>query len=172
VPPPAFFVSVGTDGTYSFDRLVEWADEWLSDLGNAKPPTLIQHGISHPARSAPSRDFLAHDAMVATIQSASVIATHGGPATIFECWRCGKKPVVVPRLKALREAVDDHQTPFVTAESIQPRLWVAHTKADFLTLLSAIWRDPLMSRLSARTEPAFTGTVARFEAVIADLLRK
>jgi UDP-N-acetylglucosamine transferase subunit ALG13 len=170
--PSALFVTVGTDGTYSFDRLVDWTDEWLCALDGAKPPTLVQHGISQPARFAPSRDFLSHDAMVAAIESASLIVTHGGPATIFECWRFHKRPVVVPRRKALREAVDDHQTLFLLSESVQPRVWIARTKPDFVTLLSTISRHPSLSHLSERTEPPVTQTIAKFEAVLADLVRR
>ena len=169
--PSALFVTVGTDGTYSFDRLVDWTDERLSALDGAKPPTLVQHGISHRARFAPSRDFLSHEAMVATIESASLLVTHGGAATIFECWRFHKRPVVVPRRKALR-AVDDHQAHFVLSESVRPRVWIARTKPDFLTLLSTISRHPSLSHLSERTEPPARQTIARFEAVLADLVRR
>jgi UDP-N-acetylglucosamine transferase subunit ALG13 len=171
-PSPALFVSVGTDGKYSFDRLIEWVDEWLSALGDARPPTLVQHGVSQPARFAHSRDFLAHESVVASIESASLIVTHGGPGTIFECWRCRKRPVVVPRLKALREAVDDHQTHFVTSQWILPRVWMVRTKADFVRMLSAISRCLPMGLLNERTEPPLTRTVAQFEAVISDLLRE
>jgi UDP-N-acetylglucosamine transferase subunit ALG13 len=163
-------VTVGTDGTYSFDRLVDWTDQWLGALEGGRPPTLVQHGISHPARFARSRDFLSYDAMVAAIQSASVVVTHGGPATIFECWRFRKRPVVVPRRKALCEAVDDHQAHFVTSESVQPWVWIAPTEADFVRLLSIMSRFPWLSLLSDRTEPPLKETIARFEAVVAELV--
>lgn len=170
--PPDLFVTVGTDARYSFDRLVDWADQWLSAPGRDRATTLVQHGISRPARFAESRDFLAHEDMVTNIERAALIVTHGGPGTIFECWRCRKRPIVVPRLRALREAVDDHQARFVACDAVEPRVWVARTKADFLRLLSTISRYPRMSFLSERTEPALMPTVARFEAVISDLVAR
>jgi UDP-N-acetylglucosamine transferase subunit ALG13 len=170
--PPDLFVTVGTDARYSFDRLVDWADQWLSTPGRDRPVTLVQHGISRPARFADSRDFLSHEDMVANIERAELIVTHGGPGTIFHCWRCRKRPVVVPRLRALHEAVDDHQARFVACDAVERRVWVARTKAEFLRLLSTISRHPRMSRLSERTEPALMRTVARFEAVISDLVAR
>lgn len=170
-PRPAFFVTVGTDGKYRFDRLVDWVDEWLQERGDARPPTLVQHGTSHPAQFARSEDFLQHDEMITAIQSASLIVSHGGPATIFDCWRSHKRPVVVPRVKALDEAVDDHQSHFVNAESVKARIWVARTKAEFLGLLSAIAQNPRMSILSDWTDPNLSGTVSRFEALVSDLFR-
>jgi UDP-N-acetylglucosamine transferase subunit ALG13 len=170
-PHPAFFATVGTDGKYRFDRLIDWVDEWLQARGDARPPTLVQHGTSRPARFAHSQDFLEHDEITAAIRAASLIVSHGGPATIFECWRSRKRPVVVPRVKALDEAVDDHQTRFVNADSVKARIWVARTKEEFLGLLSAIARDPGMTLLNDGTEPDARGTVSRFEAVVAELLR-
>jgi UDP-N-acetylglucosamine transferase subunit ALG13 len=170
-PCPALFVTVGTDSKYRFDRLIDWVDEWLQKCGEVMPSTLVQHGRSHPARFARSQDFLEHDEIVAAIEGASLVITHGGPATIFECWRSHKRPVVVPRVKALEEAVDDHQARFVSADSVRTRIWVARTKGEFLGLLSAIAHDPGMTVLNDSLDTDFRGTVSRFEAVVADLLR-
>ena len=170
-PCPALFVTVGTDSKYRFDRLIDWVDEWLQKRGEMMPSTLVQHGTSRPARFARSQDFLKHDEMVATIEGASLIITHGGPATMFECWRSHKRPVVVPRLKVLEEAVDDHQVRFVSADWVRTRTWVAPTKGEFLGLLSAIAHDPGMTVLNDSIDTDFQGTVSRFEAVVAELLR-
>jgi hypothetical protein len=91
----ALFVTVGTDSKYRFDRLIDWVDEWLQKRGEVMPSTLVQHGTSRPARFARSQDFLEHDEIVAAIEGASLVITHGGPATMFECWRSRKRPVVV-----------------------------------------------------------------------------
>jgi UDP-N-acetylglucosamine transferase subunit ALG13 len=167
----ALFVTVGTDSKYRFDRLIDWVDEWLQKCGEVMPSTLVQHGRSHPARFARSQDFLEHDEIVAAIEGASLVITHGGPATIFECWRSHKRPVVVPRVKALEEAVDDHQARFVSAEWVRTRTWVAPTKAEFLGLLSAIARDPEMTVLNDSIDTDLRGTLSRFEAIVAELLR-
>ena len=168
---PAFLVTVGTDSKYRFDRLIDWVDEWLQKRRDAMPSTLVQHGASRPARFARSQDFLEHDEIVAAIEGASLIISHGGPATIFECWRSHKKPVVVPRVKALEEAVDDHQARFVCADSVRARIWLAPTKGEFLGLLAAIARDPGMTVLNDWIDTDLRRTVSRFEAVVAELLR-
>ena len=170
-PCPALFVTVGTDSKYRFNRLIDWVDEWLQRCGEVRPSTLVQHGTSHPARFARSQDFLEHDEIVAAIAGASLIISHGGPATIFECWCSHKRPVVVPRVKALEEAVDDHQARFVSTASVRARTWVAPTKGEFLALLSAIARDPGMTVLNDSIDTDFRGTVSRFETVLAELLR-
>lgn len=171
-PFSACLVTVGTDSKYRFDRLIDWVEEWLQKHRVPTASTLVQHGASRPARLARSRDFLPHDEMVAAIESASLIISHGGPATIFECWRSHKRPVVVPRVQALEEAVDDHQTRFVYADSVRPRLWVAATKSEFFDLLSAIERDPELTVLNDSTDTDLPRTVSRFEAVVAETLRR
>jgi UDP-N-acetylglucosamine transferase subunit ALG13 len=170
-PHPAVFVTVGTDSKYRFDRLIDWVDEWLEKRDDARPSTLVQHGISRRARFAHSEDFLEHDEIVAAIEGASLIISHGGPATIFESWSAHKRPIVVPRVKALEEAVDDHQARFVSADSVRARIWVAATKPQFLDLLSAIQGDPGMTVLNDSITSDFRRAVSRFEAVVGELLR-
>ena len=77
----------------------------------------------------------------------------------------------MPRVKALKEAVDDHQARFVSGDSVRTRIWVAPTKGEFLGLLSAIAHDPGMTVLNDSIDTDFRGTVSRFEAVVAELLR-
>ncbi len=50
--------------------------------------------------------------MVELLQKATAVVSHGGPGTIVSARQYGHVPIVVPRLKRLREHVDDHQAMF------------------------------------------------------------
>jgi UDP-N-acetylglucosamine transferase subunit ALG13 len=99
------FVSVGTNEA-RFDRLLRAVAELPHD-----EELLIQHGHSAPPAREGARlvDFLSFDEMTAAIASARVVITHAGVGSVLVSLANGKRPVVVPRLRAHAEAVDDHQ---------------------------------------------------------------
>jgi UDP-N-acetylglucosamine transferase subunit ALG13 len=165
-------VTVGTDATYRFDRLIHWIDDWLGSLDDARPAALVQHGISRPARFAECRRFLAHEEMMASIEKASIVVTHAGPGTLFTCWRYRRRPIVVPRMKALHEAVDNHQASFANMETIRSRIWSASTKHEFLNLISWVTRCPKRASLDEQYERNVEQTVSRFEAVVNDFFSR
>jgi beta-1,4-N-acetylglucosaminyltransferase len=99
------FVSVGTNEA-RFDRLLRAVAEVRLD-----EEIVVQHG--HSARiERPNSvlvDFLSFEEIVAAIRRARVVVTHAGVGSVMVSLANGKRPVVVPRLKAFGEAVDDHQ---------------------------------------------------------------
>jgi UDP-N-acetylglucosamine transferase subunit ALG13 len=101
------FVTVGTDRA-PFDRLLRAVEQLQTSA-----ELVVQHGSSG-VRPANARcfDFLPFDEWVEHIRRADVVVTHGGVGSIMVALMNGKKPVVVPRLKRFREAVDDHQESF------------------------------------------------------------
>ena len=99
------FVTVGTNEA-RFERLLRAVAALPTDES-----FVIQHGHS-PAIRRPNCelvDFLPFEAMVETMRRARVIVTHAGVGSVMVALSNGKRPVVVPRRKALGEAVDDHQ---------------------------------------------------------------
>jgi UDP-N-acetylglucosamine transferase subunit ALG13 len=99
------FVTVGTNEA-RFDRL-------LQAVANLPPEedVVVQHGHSariHPPGAAVV-DFMPFHAAVETIRAARVVVTHAGVGSIMIAVANGKRPIVVPRLRAFAEAVDDHQ---------------------------------------------------------------
>lgn len=100
-------VTVGTNET-RFDRLLLA----LGGLGSAEE-LVVQHGPS-PVRPAGARcvDYLSFDELTAEMRRARVVITHAGVGSTIASLLNGKRPVVVPRLARLGEAVDDHQVPF------------------------------------------------------------
>jgi exopolysaccharide biosynthesis glucuronosyltransferase PssE len=100
------FVTVGTNEA-SFDRL-------LRSIQSADGEELVvQHGPS-AVRPPGARcvESLPFDEVTRTMSEARVVVTHAGVGSVMTALLCGKRPIVVPRLRRHREAVDDHQLPF------------------------------------------------------------
>lgn len=105
------FVSVGTD-LFPFNRLIEEVDR-LVVKGRISEDVLCQIGYSsYKPKRCQSVQMLPFDEMERTIQKASCMVIHAGPATIMQVLRADKIPIVVPRLKRFGEVVDDHQLYF------------------------------------------------------------
>jgi UDP-N-acetylglucosamine transferase subunit ALG13 len=99
------FVTVGTNEA-RFDRLLRAVAAVQTD-----EHFVIQHGHSVPTERAQADfvEFLPFERIVETMRQARAVVTHAGVGSIVVSLANGKRPVVVPRLKAYHEAVDDHQ---------------------------------------------------------------
>ncbi len=75
-------------------------------------PLVVQHGYT-PRRSGLEGvrwvEFVEHDELARLAAEASAVVCHAGVGSIMTVLSLGKTPVVLPRLKALGEHVDDHQ---------------------------------------------------------------
>jgi len=72
---------------------------------------VVQHGHT-PARDwAEVRwlDFVEFDTLLSFMREADAIVCHAGVGTIMTVLSLGRRPVVIPRLAAYGEHVDDHQ---------------------------------------------------------------
>jgi UDP-N-acetylglucosamine transferase subunit ALG13 len=105
-PGSGVLVTVGTNEA-PFDRLVAAAARLTGES------VLVQHGPStlrpHGVRCV---DYLPFDAFDALVSSARVVVTHAGIGSVAAALAHGRRPVVVPRLRRMGEAVDDHQVSF------------------------------------------------------------
>ena len=99
-------VSVGTNEA-RFDRLLEWVASLQLD-----EEVVVQHGPS-TVRVPDARcvEYLPFDDLVDLVRRSRAFVTHAGVGSIMMSLSAGRRPVVVPRLKRFREAVDDHQLP-------------------------------------------------------------
>jgi UDP-N-acetylglucosamine transferase subunit ALG13 len=99
------FVSVGTNEA-PFDRL-------LRALAALPTGERLVIQVGHSSADAVPRgevvDFLPFEEMGETIRQARAFVTHAGVGSIMVALANGKRPIVLPRLKAFGEAVDDHQ---------------------------------------------------------------
>jgi UDP-N-acetylglucosamine transferase subunit ALG13 len=100
-------VTIGTHET-PFDRLLR-AVAPLIDLDEL----VVQHGSSDlRVPDARNVDFLPFDELSDLMASARVVVTHAGAGSVLVSLAAGIRPVVMPRLVSLGEAVDDHQLVF------------------------------------------------------------
>ncbi|HEX6444174.1 MAG TPA: glycosyltransferase [Streptosporangiales bacterium] len=134
---PLVFVSVGTDH-HPFDRLVGWVDAWLPDGVRC----VVQHGTSALPRRAEGVAYLRHGELTALLDEATVVVCHGGPTTITESRRHGRRPIVVPRSPALGEHVDDHQERFCARMAAKGLIARASDEAEFRALLDRALAAP------------------------------
>jgi len=97
-------VTVGTN-EQPFDRLVRAAATL-----DVEEPLIVQYGSSQvPHGPGQWVDFLSFDELADLAREARVVVSHAGVGSIMLVRRCGHRPVVVARRRALAEAVDDHQ---------------------------------------------------------------
>ncbi|USQ80456.1 hypothetical protein NF556_01975 [Ornithinimicrobium faecis] len=101
------FVTLGTE-RFPFQRavsaIIDAAPQHASlvwQLGHTPPPD----GIPGEAR-----DWLTFEEMQQAVLAADVVITHCGVGAVLTALRAGKCPVVIPRVAANHEHVDDHQT--------------------------------------------------------------
>jgi UDP-N-acetylglucosamine transferase subunit ALG13 len=97
-------VTVGAS-LFSFDRLMT-AVETLS----VEEPLVVQHGPAALTRTDARRiPYLPLEELAGLVREARVVITHAGAGSVLLALTNGKRPVVVPRLHAFGETVDDHQ---------------------------------------------------------------
>jgi UDP-N-acetylglucosamine transferase subunit ALG13 len=97
-------VTTGTN-EWAFDRLVRAA----AGLGGDEP-LFVQHGASQvPHGRGEWVDFIPFDELETRMRAARVVVSHAGVGSIMLARRAGHRPIVLPRLGRLGEAVDDHQ---------------------------------------------------------------
>jgi UDP-N-acetylglucosamine transferase subunit ALG13 len=128
-------ITVGTD-FHAFDRLIQWADRWSE--ANPDACVLVQHGSSRPPHIAKGIPFLSPAELQEEMAAASIVVTHGGPATITEARRVGRTPVCVPRDPSLGEHVDDHQQRFAGFLAERGLVRLVMTEDEFSDALSTV----------------------------------
>ena len=168
---PYVLVVVGTD-VHRFDRLVGWLERWHA----ARPGVrlVLQYGHSRPPALPEATPFLGHEELQRAMAEATLVVSHGGPATITEARRTGHLPIVVPRDPAHDEHVDNHQQLFSRRLGAAGMVRLCETEAELLAALDEGLADPGRFVLAAdpgRPDPR-AEAVARVGAVIDDLVAR
>lgn len=161
---PLVIATVGTDH-HPFDRLVGWVDAWLPEGVRC----VVQHGASAPPRRAEGVAYLDHGELVALLEEAVAVVCHGGPTTITESRRHGRRPIVVPRSPRLGEHVDDHQERFCARMAAKGLIATAADEGELRTLLDRALKSPEDFSVDARGNDV-ADSVARFGRLVDDLL--
>jgi UDP-N-acetylglucosamine transferase subunit ALG13 len=163
---PLLFVTVGTDH-HPFDRLLRWIDAWLAAGGKKRVRCLVQRGTSIPSSYAESSDYLEYDAMGAAMRDAAAVVCHGGPGTILLAADAGKVPIVVPRLHALGEHVDDHQLIFARRMASEGTVALAEREDRFRALADEALTAPVTPAPAASF---VADALRRFEKIVDELM--
>lgn len=105
------FVTVGTH-EQPFNRLIEEVD-CLKKENIITEDVFIQTGFStYEPQYCEWKNIISYDEMESYMKEATIVITHGGPATFMSAITHGKKPIVVPRQEKFGEHVNDHQLEF------------------------------------------------------------
>ena len=163
LPARRVFVTVGSDH-HRFDRLVGWVDDWTASRGLGPADVLVQHGPAEPPTSAAGVDFVSHDELLRLMGAADVVVAQGGPMSVVEAREQGRRPIVVPRLSALDEVVDDHQVTFCRRVATQGWIDLVETEAELVAALDRALADPELARVQPDPEhdAAVVSSIARF----------
>lgn len=163
-------VVVGTD-FHPFDRLMDWLERWYAHRPD-RPDLVVQHGHSRRPDLPGAAGFLDHGTLRSAIATATLVVTHGGPASILETRRAGRLPVVVPRDPRHGEHVDDHQQRFAHWLARADMIRLCDVEADLAGALDAGLADPDAFRLAAdpREEAATRHAAARVGRIVEELI--
>lgn len=141
-------VILGTDH-HRFDRLVGWLDDFLSQPGRESLTALVQLGTTPAPRRAEGVGIIAWTELQQLMRRATAVVTHGGPATMFEVRRQGRKPVVVPRDPARDEHIDQHQQEFSRRMGSLGLVTLCEEQPAFDAALTAVLEDPAAHTVTA-----------------------
>lgn len=100
------FVTLGTQ-KFQMNRLIKAVDKLASKI---EEEFFIQAGHStYKPEHCGYQHFLTKEEYREKIENCRILITHAGVGTIIEGINAGKPVIVVPRLAAMKEHVDDHQ---------------------------------------------------------------
>jgi UDP-N-acetylglucosamine transferase subunit ALG13 len=116
------FVTVG--GQLPFDRLLRAMDAWAARHPEEKLLAQTGRGTFYPAHME-RVDFLAPAAFQKACEEARVMVSHAGIGNMLLALRMGKPVVLMPRLAALGEHRNDHQSATVARLKGTPGVHVA-----------------------------------------------
>lgn len=140
------FASVG-NARQGFPRLVRALDELAGEGALGGEDVLVQtgHDRTYTALHARVVPFLSPAGFEEHLRRCDVFVTHGGFGSVLQALQARKRPVVMPRLRALGEAVNDHQRELAAELGRSGRVVLARDKADLPAAL-AMARRPVASR--------------------------
>ena len=108
------FATVGND-VHPFPRFLNWVRSALAAFPGSR--CVLQYGLNDVSDdpSIEATAFVGHDRFEELMHTADRVICHGGTGTLFPAIRCGKRPLVIPRLARFGEHVNDHQLDIMSA---------------------------------------------------------
>lgn len=166
---PLVVVTYGTDH-HRFARLSDWVQTWLADR-ETPVRCVVQEGSSPPPADAEAIGMVARTELLALMAEATVVVGQGGPGTVLDARSSGRVPVVVPRLAALDEVVDDHQVAFCRRMAREGQAVLAESEARLHQVLDAAVAHPDLLLRAPDPSPV-PRTVPQVTAMLDDVLSR
>jgi UDP-N-acetylglucosamine transferase subunit ALG13 len=142
---PLLFATVGA--TLPFDRLANTVGKLKSE-GVIAEDVLLQTGVGGARPPGLDvRDTLDFTEVQSLLERASIVVCHGGTGSLITALRQGCHVIAMPRLAALGEHYDDHQSEAFVARGL---IQVAKTEDELRAALAAL---PGRPRVRATTDP-------------------
>ena len=146
------FATVGTH-QQPFERMLDGVQR-LPNLTEV----FVQYGYGRPPPGVGCAvAFMPFDEMEESFEAADTVITHAGVGSILCARRVGHVPIVVPRLHALGEHVDDHQVELTRAlaarGAVEP-VWQGEELADAIERVPPKGSDRALSPAVGRLAEA------------------
>lgn len=131
------FTLVASVGTYHhpFDRFVDWLEPWTREHDAA---VVFQHGTTRPLPGAQNHEMLSPTLLLEQYRQADAVVLQGGAGGVMDARKAGRIPIVVPRVPAGHEVVDDHQVVLARRLAELGLVHVAETPEELRRLLDGV----------------------------------
>jgi UDP-N-acetylglucosamine transferase subunit ALG13 len=160
-------VSVGTDH-HRFERLVDWIERWALSSGRSRT-IVVQHGTSRAPAGTVSHPLLEQAELRRLMSQAAAVVVQGGPGGIIDSLGVGRRPIVVPRMAALGEHVDNHQVAFAHHVAARGLVTLVESEELLVAELDAAMSDPERFRVQAYV-PESARTAERIGQIVDQLV--
>lgn len=161
-PPPSALRLIVTVGTSErpFQRLLTWLDR-LAEREALPRPLLVQtQAPGQELRHLDTVPFLPAKELEQQLATAERIVCHGGAGILGTCLKLGRHAIVVPRLAALGEHVNDHQRMLCRALASRGLITLCESESELAAALTA----PMPTQ--ARAAPALPDSLLPAVAAI------
>jgi len=156
------FVTVG-NAKQPFTRLLEAV---VANAPLLPQPVLVQHGHTpSPAGSLETVAFIGMEAFADRVREADLLIMHAGAGAMIHAITAGKRPIVMPRLAAFGEHVNDPQVEFAEAMSAAGKAWLAKDADELRRAIECALMERTSGPLASSTPPI----IARIQAVLKEL---
>ena len=135
----------------SFDRMIEWVDEWA--MSENRNDVVAQIGPSDfEPRTLKVLPFMAPPQYRERMASADAIIAHAGMGSILNALELAKPIVVIPRLSRLGETRNDHQVGTAKRLSEEGLVLTANTPGRLAEQMRALTGRSLLQPIGAHAQ--------------------
>jgi len=135
----------------SFDRMIEWVDEWA--MSENRNDVVAQIGPSDfEPRTLKVLPFMAPPQYRERMASADAIIAHAGMGSILNALELAKPIVVIPRLSRLGETRNDHQVGTAKRLSEEGLVLTANTPGRLAEQMRALTGRSVLQPIGAHAQ--------------------